>query len=98
MLALAMDDEHASLAAGARVTKEREQLRARLLGGRAVQIEPRVDRKQAAAQGADDARRYVRAASLDAPSVVRYLEARAFVDQLMEMLEHLLGLELRLRA
>src|SRR5690606_15838239 len=70
VLALAVDDEHATLAAGALRAQELDQLVARLVGAQTVQVEPRVDRKKPTAKLAQQRWRHVDPPSFDALAVV----------------------------
>jgi hypothetical protein len=96
VLALAVDDEDAPLAASALRAEKLEEALARGFGSESVQIESPVDREHAATELAEERWRYVEAAPFDALAVVRHLEPDRVVDEVVEVVEHGLGFFLRL--
>src|SRR3984957_7472311 len=91
VLALAVDDQHAALAARALLAEEAIERRAGLLRAHAVQIEPRVDREEPATQLAQHVGGHARATALHAVAVVLDLEATT-LDQGAEVPLHRFGL------
>src|SRR6202142_2446833 len=82
VIALAVNDEQAALAARAHRPQKELELGPRLFDAHSVEVEARVDRQHPPAQSAQRLERQIDSPTFDSPAVISQLEPRSAFDQL----------------